>query len=137
MDTDLIILIISFGFLLGGTLLWQNGDHLLANGKTTDAVIFKNNFQSGTSGGGIYYPVVRFLTEQQEWITQELRTGYFPAKKEGTKLQVIYDPEEPTNVEIHSTIQLQILPKLFVALGIVGLILGTLAYLNVIELIAN
>jgi hypothetical protein len=137
MDTALIILLISFGFLIVGTILWQKGNHLLKNGKKADAIIFKNNFQSSRSGGGTYYPVVRFLTEKQEWITQELSIGYSPAKEKGTKLQVIYDPEEPTNVEINSTLQLEILPRLFVALGSGGLIFGALEYLDVIELIAD
>lgn len=135
MDTELIILLISFGFLLVGTILWQKGNHLLTNGKIADAVIFKNNFQPSRSGGGTYYPVVRFLTDKHEWITQELSIGYSPAKEEGTKLQVIYDPEDPTKVEINSTLQLELLPRLFVALGIGGLIFGTLEYLDVIDLI--
>jgi hypothetical protein len=137
MGTELTILLVSFGFLIVGTILWQKGNHLLTNGKKADAIIFKNNFQSSMSGGGTYYPVVRFLTEKKEWITQELNIGYSPAKKEGTKLEVIYDPEEPTNVAVNSTLQLEILPRLFVALGIAGLILVTLEYLDIIELIAN
>lgn len=75
----------------------------MTNGKIADAVIFKNNFHSSRLSGGTYHPVVRFLTDKQEWITQELSIGYSPAKEEGTKLQVIYDPEDPTNVEINST----------------------------------
>jgi Protein of unknown function (DUF3592) len=137
MDTELIILLISSGFLIVGTILWQKGNHLLTNGKVADAVIFKNNHSTSRSGRGTYYPVVRFLTDKQEWITQELSIGYSPAKEEGTKLQVIYDPEDPTKVEINSTLQLEILPRLFVALGIGGLIFGTLEYLNIIELISN
>ena len=137
MNAELIILLISFAFLIIGTILWQKRNHLLTNGKLADAIIFKNNFQPSRSGGGTYYPVVRFLTDKQEWITQELSIGYSPAKEEGTKLQVIDDPEDPTKVEINSTIQLEILPKLFVGLGIGGLIIGTLEYLNVIELIPN
>lgn len=138
MDAELIILIISFGFLIVGTIFWQRGNHLLKNGKKAEAIIFKNNFQpSSSGGGGTYYPVVRFLTEKQEWITQELSIGYSPAKKEGTKLQVIYDPEEPTSVEINSPLQLEILPRLFVAIGIGGLVFGTLEYLEIIDLIKN
>jgi hypothetical protein len=136
MNSELVILLTSSGFLIAGTILWQKGNHLLKNVKTADAIIFKNNFQSSRSAG-LYYPVVRFLTEKQEWITQELSIGYLTAKEEGTKLRVIYDPEEPTNVEINSTLQLELLPRLFVVLGIVGLKFGTLEYLDVIEFIAS
>lgn len=137
MDTELIILLISSVFLIVGTVIWQKGNHLMTNGKVADAIIFKNNYQPSRSGGGTYYPVVRFLTDKQEWITQELSIGYSPAKEEGTKLQVIYDPEDPTKVEINSMLQLELLPRLFVALGIGGIVFGTLEYLDVIELIPN
>jgi hypothetical protein len=108
----------------------------MMNGKKADAIIFKNHFEPSSSGG-TYFPVVRFLTDKQEWITQQLSIGYSPAMEEGIKLQVIYDPENPTNVEINSTIQLKILPWLFVVLGIGGLVFGTLEYLEIIDLIPN
>jgi hypothetical protein len=79
--------------------------------------------------------VDRFLTDKQEWITKELSIGYSPAKREGTKLQVSYDPEDPTNVEITSSLQLEILPRLLVALGICGLVFVSLEALQIIALI--
>lgn len=138
MDTDLIIVIVSLALIVVGIYLWQRGNHLLSNGKKAEAIIFKNNFHpSSSDGGGTYYPVVRFLTDKQEWITQELNIGYSPPKREGAKLQVIYDPEDPTNVEINSTLYLEVLPRLLVALGIVGLVFGALQYLDVISVIPN
>ena len=136
MDSALIILIISSVLIIVGVVLWQKGNHLIANGKKAKAVIFKNNFDSSSSGG-VYFPVVRFLTDKQEWITQQLSIGYSPAKPEGTKLEVIYDPEEPTNVEINSAFQLEMLPRLFVIIGVVGLIWGILEYADIIQLIAE
>jgi hypothetical protein len=135
METELFVLFFSAGFLVIGVFLWQKGNHLLANGKKADAVIFKNNFHPSRSAGGTYHPVVRFLTDKQEWVTQELSIGYSKAKREGTKLQVIYDPEDPTVVEINSTLQLEILPRLFVTLGITGLVFVTLEALQIIALI--
>lgn len=131
---DLIILAISIGAITVGMLLWRKGNHLLTTGKKATAIIFKNNFHSG-GGSGVYHPVVRFLTDKQEWITQELDIGYSPAKKEGTKLEIIYDPDAPTNVEINSTFQLEILPRIMVAAGICGLIFGVLELFDVIQLI--
>ncbi len=130
MDIELIILLISSGLLVVGVSLLKKANHLLTNGKKAHAIVFKNN--SSTSGGGTYYPVVRFLTDKQEWITKELSIGYSPAKPEGTKLTVIYDPADPTNVEINSPLQLEILPRLFVTLGAGGLVIGVLGYLDII-----
>ena len=132
MDIGLILIIGSGLFIILGAILWQKGNHLLANGKKARAVIFKNNYESSSSEDGVYYPVVRFKTENEEWITQQLSIGYQPAKREGTKLEVIYDPEDPSNVEINSTFQLVILPRLFVSLGLAGTVLGVLVYLDFI-----
>lgn len=135
---EIIVLAISIGAIAAGILLWQKGNHLLTTGKKAKAIIFKNNYSSGTrTAGGIYYPVVRFLTDKQEWITQELSIGYSPAKKEGTKLEVIYDPDDPTNVEINSTFQLEILPRIFVIIGVCGLVFGILELLDITQLINN
>lgn len=133
MELELITLFISGSFIVMGVYLWQKGSHLLVNGKKADAIIFKNNFDHTDSNGGMYYPVVRFLTDKQEWITQQLSIGYFPAKPEGTKLKVLYDPGDPTSVEINSSFQLEILPRLFVALGIGGFVFSMLEYLGIIS----
>lgn len=120
MIPDIILLVLAILFLFTGVRLWQKGDHLLLNGKTADAIIFSNN----RNNKGMHYPVVRFLTHNKEWITKELSIGYNPAKKEGTKIRVIYDPNDTSVVEIHSRFQLEILPRIFVVMGLFGFILG-------------
>jgi len=129
-----ILVIGSIGALTAGILLWQKGNHLMATGKTAEAIIFKNIFKPGSDiEYGAHYPVVRFLTDKQEWITQELSIGYSPAKKEGTKLTVIYDPYDPTNVEISSPFQLKILPRLVVIMGSCGLLFGVLELFGITQ----
>lgn len=109
-----------------GAYLWDRGRHLIANGKKAKAVVFKNVKKQSY----IYYPVVRFLTDEQEWITQELHIGYNPPLDEGTKVTVLYDPDEPTHVEIAKPFQLEILPRLIVAIGVILMTTGTLGYLE-------
>jgi Protein of unknown function (DUF3592) len=137
MNTEIMMIILGGGFIVSGAMLWQKGNHLLKNGKRANAIIFKNNYTKSGGNEGSYFPVVRFLTDKQEWITQELSIGYTPAKPEGMKLEVIYDPEEPTTVEIYSIFQLEILPRLLVATGIIFLIFGALEYLNFTQVMAN
>jgi uncharacterized membrane protein YidH (DUF202 family) len=136
MSGDLVIIFISAGAIVIGAYLWQRANHLVANGKTAKAIVYKNNYHPDKTGG-TYYPVVRFLTEKQEWITQELNIGYSPARREGTKLEVIYDPEEPTTVEVNAPFQLIVLPRVLVAIGIVGLIFGALEYLQITHIISS
>ena len=133
MDPELIIIFGAMIFLFVGWKLWQKGSDLLIHGKKSKAVVFKNNYKAIGSEPGMYYPVVRFLTDDKEWITQELDIGQSPAKPEGTKLEVIYDPDDPTIVEINSSFRLEILPRLLVAIGCTGVVLGLLSYLDIIE----
>lgn len=125
-----IILAISIGATTIGVFLWRKGNRLLTTGKKAKALIFENHHKPGTDiGFDAYYPVVRFLTDKKEWITQELNIGYSPAKAVGTELDVIYDPKNPNNVEPNSTFQLRILPRILIAIGVCGLVFGILGYL--------
>ena len=131
----IIILIGSIGALTAGILLWQKGNNLRTTGKKADAIIFKNNYKAGNDiEFDVHNPVVRFLTDKQEWVTQELSIGYSPAKMVGTKLEVIYDPDDPTIVEINSTFQLETLPRIIVTLGVCGLAFGVLELLGITQL---
>lgn len=134
MFEEIILLAISIVAIIGGIRLWTKGSRLRTHGKKVNAIIFKNNFNAMDSN---YYPVVRFLTEKQEWITEELTIGYRPAKREGTKQEVIYDPDDPHEVEINSTFNLEILPLILIALGTCGLAFVTLELLGVIQFIAE
>jgi len=129
-----MILFASTVLLILGANFWQKGSHLLKNGKKAEAVVFSNTFKADDDGG-VYYPVVRFLTDKQEWITQELNFGTTPKKREGTKLQVIYDPEEPTNVQINSIFMLEILPRMLTAIGVMGAVFVVLEILDVTNLL--
>lgn len=136
MFEEIAILAIAICAMVVGIRLWQKGDQLLTNGKKAKAIIFKNNYRSaGANDGGTYYPVVRFLTDKQEWITQELSIGYSPAKKEGTRMEVIYDPEDPKTVEINSKFQLEIFPRVLIGMGICGLIFVLLEILDITQVI--
>jgi hypothetical protein len=129
---ELLILVTSAVLIILGAYLSQKGAQLSIRGKQTEAIIFKNNFESSS---GVYFPVVRFLTDKNEWISTELNVGYSPALTEGTKLEVIYDPEDPTIVEVDSKAQLRILPVILAAFGVAGFTLGVLEYLDVTQLL--
>jgi hypothetical protein len=132
LSPELTILFISTGLLVLGAYFWQKGNHLLKNGKKAEAIVFSNTFKAN-SDNGVYYPVVRFLTDKQEWITKELNIGTNPKKPEGTKIQVLYDPEDPTDVQINSTFALEILPRIFTTLGVMGAAFVVLEVLDVIN----
>lgn len=121
-----IILLISAVLILGaGGYSWRRNTYLLQYGKKAQGIIFKNN-----SVKGVYYPVVRFLTDQQEWITQELNTGSTYPKKEGSKLEVLYDPDDPNQIELYSSIHLRVLPIMLIIVGLILLSIGLIELLG-------
>jgi hypothetical protein len=135
MDTNLLIAISSIIPLILGVTLWQKGISLIRNGIKAEGIVFKNNFRGSINNkSGLYFPVVRFLTEKQEWITQELDIGQFPALEEGKKIRLIYNQENPEEVEMNSTFRLEILPRILITVSIMMLVLGLLGYLHIIDL---
>lgn len=131
-DQNLIIVFISFVMLTLGLLRWQKGKKLNEIGKITEGIIFKNNFKSSYDNSGMYYPVVRFLTEDKVWITKELDIGSSPAMKEGKKVNLIYDPQNPNDVTFYSELNLKIFPIGLTVLGLSGLVYGMIMYLEII-----
>ncbi|WKK87397.2 DUF3592 domain-containing protein [Marivirga arenosa] len=138
MNHNLLIALFSIVPLGIGVHLWQKGIRLIRNGKKAEGIVFKNNYKGSINNKtGLYFPVVRFLTEKQEWITQELDIGQYPALEEGKKIRLIYNQENPEEVGIDSVFRLEILPRILVVVGIILLTLGLLGYLDVIELNFN
>lgn len=130
-DPALILVFPAAGFLILGGILYNKGRHLMKRGRRAQAIIFKNTLRFDNNLD-CYYPVVRFLTERNEWITHELSIGYSTPKPEGSKVEVIYDPLDPTVVEINSPLQLEVLPKIFLYIGTLFLLIAlglSLSYL--------
>ncbi|MEQ8240922.1 DUF3592 domain-containing protein [Marinoscillum sp.] len=133
MDSNLVIVIISAILMLLGVKFWQTGDVLINTGKTAKGIVFKNNYKGKGANQGLYFPVVRFLTDKNEWITQELSIGQNPPMEEGKKITVIYAPEDPKVVDIQSAFRQEVLPRILVAVGLSEIIIGLLMYLEIIE----
>lgn len=135
MEAELITLSLSVGSIIFGLVLWLKADYLTKNGIKTEAVVFKNVYRNDGIGakGGMYYPVVRFLTEEKEWITHEMSGGNSSADPPGTKLDVIYDPGDPTNLVLASPMQMKVLPLLLMCIGVIGFLFGILGVAGAIE----
>lgn len=129
MDIAWIIVTASTIFLLIGTRMWQQTNRLAASGKRCIATIISNNYRYDKDGG-YYYPLVRFVTDHKTWITQELNVGFQPAKKEGARIRIIYNPEDPYDFQLDSIFLRHIIPRLLVAVGITGIAYGLMMYLG-------
>lgn len=141
MESGLTLCLISGIALILGMILYQKNKPLLQKGKRAQAVIFQNkldrsvDFNETLSSSMMYYPIVKFTTDSNEQITQELSIGYYPAKAIGTKLEVVYDPDDPTNVEINSAFITKVLPALLITAGLIGFIVSILEYTEIINIL--
>jgi len=90
--------------LAGGTFLivWGIGKinerrKLLKSGIKVDGVVFRleERLSSGTDRMLLYYPVIRYVTLDKNWITEEYGVGSNPSVyKEGDIVKIIYDPAD-------------------------------------------
>jgi len=135
-DKEITIAVIAIFLLTIGLLRLEKSSRLKKKGKKAKAIIFANNYKIlRPDTRGKYYPVVRFVTEDNEWITQELDFGQNPPMPEGKEVEVLYDPLEPQEVIINSAIQVVYVPWLFITLGICGFILSALELLDITNII--
>ena len=129
----LLLLFATVSCIAFGVYLRRKATQLLATGLKAEATVIRNEIKTSTTTD-FYHPVVEFKTSKQEVIVQKLGNGYKPAKAVGTKLQVIYEPDNPTNVQVDSVFQLRIVPWLAILLGSGGLIITLLDWIGIIHL---
>ncbi|EHQ24531.1 DUF3592 domain-containing protein [Mucilaginibacter paludis] len=94
-ETVLVLFAIGFGVLLIGILKRNERRSLLRSGIRAEGVIVQV-INNGYSRSTIYYPVVRFLTADDDWVTETYGVGGNKwSYKEGEAVKVIYDPLNP------------------------------------------
>lgn len=94
-ETVLVLFAIGFGVLLIGVLKRNERRSLLRSGVRVDGVIVQV-INNGYNRSTIYYPVVRFLTEEEDSVTETYGVGGNKwSYKEGETVKVIYDPLNP------------------------------------------
>lgn len=122
---------------------------MLARGKFSEATIVRNIYCPNEltliqnalglddDESGVYYPVIHFKTDKNELITQQLNTGFNPPRSIGKKLSIIYDPNNPSDILTYPRLQLKVIPKLLVSIGVIGLSIVVLDVFEIISVIPN
>ena len=128
MDSAWIIIFVSIVIFAVGIILWQKSIRLRLNGKRCIGTIIRNNYKIS----GYYHPVIRFVTEDKLWITEELKIGFKPARSVGNRVKIIYNTKDPSDFQLDSIILIDILPRLLVASGLTGIAYGLMIYLGYI-----
>lgn len=117
MESEIIITLIGLGLLIAGIIKIREKSHLRNWGIKTEGIIYS---LEQSRHDEVYYPVVRFKTKEQQWITRKLDFGTNPPRyAEGSKVNLIYDPDEPENVDIDGALQLIMVPVILLMAGII------------------
>jgi hypothetical protein len=142
------IIFLSLVALTIGWFLWRRGKQLFKKWKRSEAIVVKNNytpnefrlFESNDPIGeetGTFYSVVEFKTEKGETITKQLDIGLNPPRQVGQRMLVIYNPENPLDFLTYSRPTFEIIPKLLLIIGLIGLIVSVSDLVGLISIIPD
>ena|ERR1700759_4216703 len=91
--------VLGLAFSIVGYLKMKEVKKLKKSGIRVDGTVFSIEFEpptyssSGNSNSGLYYPVIRYVTREKEWVTKKYEVGHYPGKyNEGETVPVLYDP---------------------------------------------
>ena len=94
-ETVMVLFVLGLAALLIGIARSTDKRRLLNKGIRVNGTVFQI-IHDGNSTSPTYYPVVRFLTEGDDQVTEKYKNGgnkYL--YKEGDKVKVIYDAQNP------------------------------------------
>lgn len=121
MKSEIILSLVSGGFLAIGAYLWQKGNRLLLYGKKAQATVIDVEVDE-TKNGTFYYPTVTFMTDENKEVGHKFRIGSLTQIEKGEVIDIRYDPEDPTIISSDSRTLLELLPRLLVVVGLCGLV---------------
>lgn len=101
---------------------------LLKTGVRVEGIVFRIEYERSIDNkGGTYYPVIRFVTAEKEWVTEQYGIGSSPsAYNEGDKVNVVYDTADIKHFIIDNW-QTKLLGPALVIIGVL-LIIGVIIY---------
>jgi len=97
---DELIMLTGGAFLaVWGFAKMNERSRLLANGVKVEGIVFEIyaelDYKRNSDPGKTYYPIIRFVTTEKEWVTKKYEFGSNPAAYNvGDKVKVVYDPAD-------------------------------------------
>jgi hypothetical protein len=115
MIESLIILIVGIMMVVVALSLSHTKKGIKRNGLNCEGMVFDFSYDPNSSFK-IRYPIIRFVTHKQEWITELANIGFsFGLYKKGQKVSVTYNPENPKEFIINSKINTLIVYTILIA----------------------
>ena len=132
---EISLSIIGLTCLIAGIIFYRNGKRLLQKGKKTKGKVVDLVKRSGISNDNpmpnhYYHPIISFETSDGHPVQKELNFGSHPSRySKGQSVVVIYDPEDPSDCNVHSKFQIFGPPVICISFGLAALIAATIIYL--------
>ena len=124
-----ILLMVGLVFFYWGIILRRSTGRLLKSGKVAEGVVF-DFADSEMTNSQVRYPVIRFVTSDQKWITEKSSTSGFPALQKGQKVSVLYNPDNPKEFIIRTKMT-RFTPYLIFILATMLLVAGIFQILHI------
>lgn len=120
-----IFLIVGVGLLLGFFFAFSRTRRFLASAQEARAEVIGIKESIGSSRERVYYPVLRYRTQQGATKEVVSSVGSNPPRyKEGDSVVVLYDPAQPGDVRIHSFFNVWVGPLVLGVLGVIMTLVG-------------
>ena len=124
MEQAVILIIVSLVVALIGIINLNKYKKITATGVEADGIIFDIETSPTLNSTTVTYPIVRFLTEKNEWITQKASVSLIPGLyKKGQRVKVVYLNDKPTDFFIKSKFTTTVI-FLMIALGLALFVYG-------------
>lgn len=118
---EVVGLLIGILIFIAGMRLRQKRQQLINNGRRVKATVYDIEQDDD---GSLYYPVVRFITVNDEWITKRYQIGRpYGTYTQGKLVTVIYSKTDPNNFVIDD-LKSQLTGQLLTVVGIVVIVLS-------------
>jgi hypothetical protein len=117
--TALVLGVIGAIFTLIGAIMFDRRKKLMKTGIQVEGIVFSIEHEIRSNDSmGLNYPVIRYLTLQNEWITKKHDIGISGTSsyKEGDSVTVIYDPNDNCSFTLNDTSS-KIMPFIFLLIG--------------------
>lgn len=117
-------------FTVVGAVLHDRSKKLRKTGIKVEGIVFNIEHEvSSNDSMGLYYPVIRYVTLQGEWITKRYNIGSRPSSySEGDTVTVIYDPDDTSAFMLNDSVS-KIAPFAGIILGLIMIIAAVVMYI--------
>jgi hypothetical protein len=103
---------------------FKKEQHLLGKGEKAEGIVFYFSDKTQTTGEleepPAPYPIIRFVTKNGEWITEEYSVAH-SFMKQGDKVKITYDPSNPRNFYVYTNHIDTILYTIGIIAGIIAI----------------